>query len=67
MPDKNNNNSYNSGKKGIPNPFGNRDDRKKEGGKFSWSLFYIVVTLALIGVYFFTSGDAVKEVNDMEF
>ena len=67
MPDKNNNNSYNSGKKGIPNPFGNRDDRKKEGGKFSWSLVYIVVTLALIGVYFFTSGDAVKEVNDMEF
>ena len=66
MPDNNNNNN-NSGKKGIPNPFGNRDDRKKDGGKFNWSLFYIFVTLALIGIYFFTSGDAVREVNDMEF
>jgi cell division protease FtsH len=68
MPDKNNNSNYNnnSGKKGIPNPFGNRND-KKNGGKFSWSLFYIVITLALIGIYFFTSGDAIREVNDMEF
>ena len=68
MPDKNNNynNSNNSGKKGIPNPFGNKNDRKN-GGKFSWSLFYIVVTIALIGIYFFTSGDAIREVNDMEF
>ena len=64
----NNNNNYNnSGKRGIPNPFGNKNDRKKDGGKFSWSLFYILVTVALIGVYFFTSGDAVREVNDMEF
>ena len=71
MPDNNNNNNYNnnnnSGKRGIPNPFGNKNDRKKDGGKFSWSLFYILVTVALIGVYFFTSGDAVREVNDMEF
>ena len=69
MPDNNNNNNYNnnSGKKGIPNLFGNKNDKKKDGGKFNWSLFYIVITLALIGVYFFTSGDAVREVNDMEF
>ena len=74
MPDNNNNNNNNnynynnnSGKRGIPNPFGNKNDRKKDGGKFSWSLFYILVTVALIGVYFFTSGDAVREVNDMEF
>ena len=71
MPDNNNNNNYNnnnnSGKRGIPNPFGNKNDRKKDGGKFNWSLFYILVTLALIGVYFFTSGDTVREVNDMEF
>ena len=73
MPDNNNNNNYNynnnnnSGKKGIPNLFGNRNDNKKNGGKFNWSLFYIVITLALIGVYFFTSGDSVREVNDMEF
>ena len=51
----------------MPNPFGNRNDRKKDGGKFNWSLFYIVITLGLIGVYFFTSGDSVREVNDMEF
>ena len=69
MPENNNNNNNynNSGKRGIPNPFGNKNDRKKDGGKFSWSLFYILVTVALIGVYFFTSGDAVREVNDMEF
>ena len=69
MPDNNNNKNYNnnSGKKGIPNPFGNKNDNKKNGGKFNWSLFYIVITLALIGVYFFTSGDSVREVNDMEF
>ena len=69
MPDNNNNKNYNnnSGKKGIPNPFGNKNDNKKNGGKFNWSLFYIVITLALIGVYFFTSGDSVREVNDMEY
>ncbi len=71
MPDnnKNNNNNANnnSGKNGFPNPFGNRNDRKKDGGKFNWSLFYIVITLGLIGVYFFTSDDPVREVNDMEF
>ena len=70
MPENNNNNNNynnNSWKRGIPNPFGNKNDRKKDGGKFSWSLFYILVTVALIGVYFFTSGDAVREVNDMEF
>ncbi|MBR4911586.1 MAG: ATP-dependent zinc metalloprotease FtsH [Bacteroidales bacterium] len=71
MPDNNNNNNHNynnnSGKRGLQNPFGNKNDRKKDGGKFSWSLFYILVTVALIGVYFFTSGDAVREVNDMEF
>ena len=66
MPD-NNNNYNNSGKKGIPNPFGSRNEKKKDGGKFNWSLFYIVITLGLIGVYFFTSGDSVREVNDMEF
>ena len=62
MPDNNNINKKN----GVPNIFGNKND-KKNGGKFSWSLFYIVITLALIGIYFFTSGDAIREVNDMEF
>ena len=69
MPDNNKNNkaNKNSGKNGFPNPFGNKNDRKKDGGKFNWSLFYIIITLGLIGVYFFTSGDSVREVNDMEF
>ena len=69
MPDnnKNNNVNKNSGKNGFPNPFGNKNDRKKDGGRFNWSLFYIIITLGLIGVYFFTSGDSVREVNDMEF
>ncbi|MBO6080956.1 MAG: ATP-dependent zinc metalloprotease FtsH [Bacteroidales bacterium] len=42
---------------------------KKNGGKpkFNWSIFYIVITLALVGIYFFSSGDATREVNDMEF
>ena len=70
MPEDNNNN-YNSnnnrGKQGIPNPFGNRNEKKGNGGKFSWSLFYILITVALIGIYFFTSGDSMREVNDMEF
>ena len=66
MPDNINNNN-NSGKKRIPNPFGSGNDKKKDGGKFNWSLFYILVTIALIGVYFFSAGDAVREVNDMEF
>ncbi|MCR4826065.1 MAG: ATP-dependent zinc metalloprotease FtsH [Bacteroidales bacterium] len=69
MPDNNKNNkaNKNSGKNGFSNPFGNKNDRKKDGGKFNWSLFYIIITLGLIGVYFFTSGDSVREVNDMEF
>ncbi|MBR4648380.1 MAG: ATP-dependent zinc metalloprotease FtsH [Bacteroidales bacterium] len=63
----NNNNNNSNGKRGIQNPFGNKNERKKDGGKFSWSLFYILITLALIGIYFFSSGDSVREVNDMEF
>lgn len=30
-------------------------------------MFYLVVTAVLVGIYFFTSGEATKEVNDMEF
>ncbi len=69
MPDNNKNNKAkkNSGKNGFPNPFGNKNDRKKDGGKFNWSLFYIIITLGLIRVFFFTSGDPVREVHDMEF
>ena len=49
------------GGKGSPN--GKGGDKKK----FNWSLFYLVITAALIGIYFFSSSEAVKEVNDMEF
>ena len=49
------------GTKGNPN--GKGGDKKK----FNWSLFYLLITLALVGIYFFSSGGAIKEVNDMEF
>ena len=62
-----NNNNNNKNKGNIPDFFGTKD--KKNGGKpkFSWSLFYIVITLALIGVYFFSANETIREVNDMEF
>ncbi len=62
-----NNDNNNKNKGNIPDFFGGKD--KKNGGKpkFSWSLFYIVITVALIGVYFFSANDASREVNDMEF
>jgi len=49
------------GTKGNPN--GKGGDKKK----FNWSLFYLLITAVLVGIYFFSSGDAIKEVNDMEF
>jgi cell division protease FtsH len=62
----NENNQNNSKGRGKPDFFGGKG---ANGGKpkFSWSFFYIVVTLVLVGVYFFTSGDTAREVNDMEF
>ena len=67
MPNNTKNSSNNNPKGNIPEFFGGMG--KKNGGKpkFNWSVFYIVITLALIGVYFFTSGDSAREVNDMEF
>lgn len=70
MPDNSNNRS-NSDKKGnIPDFFGGMRSQNNKGGdkkRFSWSMFYLVVTAVLVGIYFFTSGEATKEVNDMEF
>ena len=63
----NNNNSNNNRGKNIPDFLGGNNGQNGNKKKFSWSLFYILITIALIGVYFFTSGDAVREVNDMEF
>ena len=61
------NNGNNNKKGSIPDFLGGMG--KKNGGKpkFNWSIFYIVITLALVGIYFFSSGDATREVNDMEF
>ncbi len=61
------NNGNNNKKGNIPDFLGGMG--KKNGGKpkFNWSIFYIVITLALVGIYFFSSGDATREVNDMEF
>ena len=69
MGNNNVNNNNNRGKN-IPDFLGGKNGQNGQNGnkkKFSWSLFYIVITLGLIGIYFFTSGDAVREVNDMEF
>jgi cell division protease FtsH len=53
----------------MPDFFGGKGNSNGKGGKpkFSWSFFYIAVTLVLIGIYFFTAGDTTREVNDMEF
>ncbi len=53
----------------MPDFFGGKGNPNGKGGKpkFSWSFFYIAVTLVLIGIYFFTAGDTTREVNDMEF
>ncbi len=72
MPNNNNNNNSDNnnsrGSKGnIPNFWGGMNNANGGKRKFNWSIFYIVITLALIGIYFFSSGDATREVNDMEF
>ena len=52
----------------MPDFFGGKGTSGNGGKrKFNWSIFYIAVTLALIGLYFFSSGDSAREVNDMEF
>jgi len=68
MPDntKNNNNRKGNmpdflGKMGGAN--GNGDNKRK----FNWSFFYLAITLVLVGIYFFTSNESIREVNDMEF
>jgi len=54
----------------MPDFFGGmKNTGGKDGGKkkFNWSFIYLAITLALIGVYFFSGNETVKEVNDMEF
>ena len=46
---------------GKGNPDGKGGDKKK----FNWSLVYLVLTLALVGIYFFSANEAIREVNDM--
>ena len=68
----NNVNDNNKGKN-IPDFLGGKNGQNGQNGqnggkkKFNWSIFYLLVTLVLVGIYFFSSGGAVKEVNDMEF
>jgi cell division protease FtsH len=64
MPDNNNNNK----KKGnMPDFLGGMNGKGDGKRKFNWSFIYIAVTLVLIGIYFFSSNEAIREVNDMEF
>ena len=68
----NNVNDNNKGKN-IPDFLGGKNGQNGQNGqnggkkRFNWSIFYLLVTLVLVGIYFFSSGGAVKEVNDMEF
>ena len=51
----------------MPDWMGGQGGKNGNKRKFSWSMFYVVITLVLVGIYFFSSGDATREVNDMEF
>ena len=68
----NNVNDNNKGKN-IPDFLGGKNGQNGQNGqnggkkRFNWSIFYLLVTLVLVGIYFFSSGGAIKEVNDMEF
>ena len=64
------NNDKNNKKSSLPDfmgGLGNSDNKNGNKRKFNWSFFYIAITIALIGVYFFSANDASREVNDMEF
>ena len=65
-----NNNNSNKGKN-IPDFLGKKDGQNTPNSgnkkKFNWSILYLAITLGLIGIYFFSGNQAVKEVNDMEF
>ncbi len=70
MPENSNNSNKKDWRKpgDTPDFFGGMGTSGNGGKrKFNWSIFYIAVTLALIGLYFFSSGDSAREVNDMEF
>ena len=71
MPDNNNNPNNNNRKPGNrPDFFGGmKNADSKNGGKkkFNWSFLYLAITLGLIGIYFFSGNEPIKEVNDMEF
>ena len=70
MPENSNNSNKKDWRKpgDMPDFFGGKGPSGNGGKrKFNWSIFYIAVTLALIGLYFFSSGDSAREVNDMEF
>ena len=51
----------------MPDFLGGMNGKGDGKRKFNWSFIYIAVTLVLIGIYFFSSNEAIREVNDMEF
>ena len=51
----------------MPDFLGGMNGKGDGKRKFNWSFIYIAVTLVLIGIYFFSSNDTIREVNDMEF
>ncbi len=53
----------------YPGFIGGSGKNDKKGGrpKFNWALFYVLITIILIGLYFFYPGNTMSEINDMEF
>ena len=51
----------------IPDFFGQDNKKKGNKPKFNWALFYVLITILLIGVYFFYPNASLIEVDDVEF
>ena len=69
MPNTDNNRNTSNTNKRPQKPEWMKGQDNKNGGKkkFNWSILYLAITLGLIGIYFFSGSEPVKEVNDMEF
>ena len=66
----NNSNINNNKGKNIPDFLGGKNGQNGQNNgkkKFNWSVLYLAITLGLIGIYFFSGTETIKEVNDMEF
>ena len=67
MPDNNNNNRKPGNRPDFFGGMKNADSKNGGKKKFNWSFLYLAITLGLIGIYFFSGNEPIKEVNDMEF